>query len=381
MGSDRLQPFSAAELARRETAVRERMARSDVSCLLIAGAGRSMDVQYLTDWPGTRESYVVFPADGEPILLVQFFNHVPNARRVARIADVRWAGPGSIASVAAAVAERARDGERLGLVGVVSHALARAVAERLPRAELVDFSGEVRLVRAVASDEELAYLRAAAQATDAAMVALETTRPGMRESDLVYVVESAITAAGGTPGIHFMATTPMRAPTIGVPSQLQTDRIIDRGDVLITEISGHRWGYGGQIHRAYAIGTEPSADYARLHDVAAETFERVRECLRDGATVADVLDAAEIVHERGFTIYDDLLHGTDQLPPILQTRRTSRWPQPESFVFRENMVVVIQPNVVSDESGCAGVQVGETVRIRKTGTERLHAYPMRFASL
>jgi Xaa-Pro aminopeptidase len=170
----------------------------------------------------------------------------------------------------------------------------------------------------------------------------------------------------------------MSAPTIGVPSQLQSDRIIAAGDVLITEISGHSWGYGGQIHRAYAIGAEPTAAYQRLHDVAAEVFERIRGVLRDGATVAHVLDAAEVVHERGLTIYDDLLHGTDQLAPVIQTRLTARHPQPESFVFRENMVVVVQPNVVTDGTGTSGLQVGETVRITKDGAERLHAYPMRF---
>jgi hypothetical protein len=33
---------------------------------------------------------------------------------------------------------------------------------------------------------------------------------------------------------------------------------------------------------------------------------------------------------------------------------------------------------VTDGTGTAGLQVGETVRITKDGTERLHAYPMRF---
>jgi Xaa-Pro aminopeptidase len=355
------------------------MAAQDVDCLLLFGAGRTMDVQYLVDWPGTRESYLILPASGSPTLLVQFFNHVPNAKRVARLDDVRWAGPGSIDGVVAALAERMPEGRRLGLVGGVSWRLTGAIRERLPKTDVVDLTYELRMVRAIASEEEIGYLREAARMTDIAMTALEReTRPGMRERELVHVVESAITAAGGTPGIHFMATTPMSAPMIGVPSQLQSDRVIASGDVLITEISAHSWGYGGQVHRAYAIGADPTAAYQRLHDVAAEVFERIRGVLRDGATVAHVLDAAEVVHERGLTIYDDLLHGTDQLAPVIQTRRTARHPQPESFVFRENMVVVVQPNVVTDGTGTSGLQVGETVRITKDGAERLHAYPMRF---
>jgi Xaa-Pro aminopeptidase len=359
--------------------MRERMADERIDCLLVFGAGRTMDVQYLVDWPGTREAYLIFPAAGDPTLLVQFFNHVPNAKRVARLDDVRWAGPGSIDGVVSALAERIRDGQRLGLVGGVSWRLERAIASRFPRAQIVDATSSLRTVRAIASDEEIAYLREAARITDCAMSAIErSVHPGMRERDLVPVVESAITQAGGTPGIHFMATTPMRAPAIGMPSQLQSDRVIEKGDVLITEISAHHWGYGGQIHRAYAIGSAPTEEYERLHAVAVACYEAVAETLRDGATVAGVLDAAQVVHERGFTVYDDLLHGTDQLPPVIQTRPTARGPQPEAFAFRENMVVVVQPNVVRDASGTMGLQVGETLRVTKGGTERLHEFPMTF---
>jgi Xaa-Pro dipeptidase len=367
--------FTAAERARRAEAIRERMRATGVDALLLYAAGRAADIQYLVEWPGTREAFLVFAVAGEPTLLVQFFNHVANARRVATTPDVRWAGAAN-AAVAEAVAERAP--RRLGIVGALPWSLARVVTERT-KAELVDFTAELRTIRSVASDEEIEVLREAARVTDLAMHALELrVRPGLQERDLVHVVESAITAAGGTPGIHFMATTPMRAPRIGVPSQIQSPRRIERGDVLITEITAHVRGYGGQIHRAYAIGAEPTPEYEALHEAAVLAFERICATLRDGATVAQVLDAAEVLHERGFTIHDDLLHGTDQLPPILQTRRTARHPQPESFVFRENMVVVVQPNLVSDQTATAGLQVGETVRVTRSGVERLHSYPLRF---
>jgi Xaa-Pro aminopeptidase len=264
-------------------------------------------------------------------------------------------------------------------VGAIPWSVARRISERVPGVELVDLTPELRALRSVASAEELELLRAAARITDLAMEALEhEVRPGLRETELVGIVESAIARGGGMPGIHFMSTTPMRAPEIGVPAQIQSSRVIARGDVLITEITAHHWGYAGQIHRAYAIGEDPTDEYRRIHDAAVETYERVCSVLRDGATVGDVLDAAEVAHERGYATYDDLLHGTDQLPPVLQTRRAARGPQPEDFVFRENMVVVVQPNLVRDTRGTMGLQVGETVRVTRKGTERLHRYPMRF---
>ena len=41
------------------------------------------------------------------------------------------------------------------------------------------------------------------------------------------------------------------------------------------------------------------------------------------------------------------------------------------------MLVVIQPNVVSEDQRM-GVQVGELVRVTKTGVERLHRAPLEF---
>jgi Xaa-Pro dipeptidase/ectoine hydrolase len=363
-------------MARRLAAVRAAMDRHDVSHLVVYGAGRAPDVQYLANWPGTREAYLVVPRQGEPTLLVQFNNHVPNARRTSLVRDVRWAGNGSEAVVEALSATGAR---RIGVVGAMPWSIARRIGERVPALQLVDLTSELRAIRSIASAEELELLREAARITDLAMAALEhEVRPGLHETELAGIVESAIARAGGTPGIHFMATTPMRAPEIGVPSQIQSGRVIAKGDVLITEITAHHWSYGGQIHRAYAIGEDPTDEYRRIHDAAVETYQRICGVLRDGATVADVLDAAEVARERGYTTYDDLLHGTDQLPPILQTRDARRGPQPEDFVFREDMVVVVQPNLVRDASGTMGLQVGETVRVTRKGIERLHRYPMRF---
>lgn len=375
MGEELFPEFSDAEIARRRGLLADLMREQDVECVVLYGAGKNAEAYWLTNWPGTRESYLVWPRTGEPVLLVQLFNHVPNARRMTRGAEVRWGGSTSAATLADLLRERGMT-RRVGVSGALPWRVADELRQKIAGLELVDLSAKVRALHLVKSAEELERLRIACRLTDRAMVALEReVRPGMREAELEAIVECAY-GREGRHGIHFMATTPMRSPEIGVPSQIQSWRRIAAGDVLITEISAEYWGYSGQIHRAYAIGADPTPEYRRIHDVAVETFERVCGALRDGATSDDVLDAAEVVHERGLTIYDDLLHGTNQLPPILKTRRTTHTPV-KGFVFREDMVVVVQPNVVREDTR-AGMQVGETVRITRDGVERLHAYPMRF---
>src|SRR6266699_5886658 len=76
--------FSEAEFSRRYTAVRAAMREAELSALALYGTvGSYNEVQYLSNFPVTREAMLVFPLDGEPTLLVQMFNHVPNARQVA----------------------------------------------------------------------------------------------------------------------------------------------------------------------------------------------------------------------------------------------------------------------------------------------------------
>ncbi len=378
MGDPSLYPtFSLAEMARRRAAARAEIERQGLACLVLYAAGRNADVLYLTEWPGTRESYVIFPLESEPVLLVQLSNHLPNARRTATVKDVRWGGVDSAATVATSLKECGVESGRVGLVGAVPWQHHAHLARALPGVEWVDASRILRDVRLVKSAEELDRVRTAARFTDMAMAALEReVHPGLREDQLAAIVEGAYAREGGTQGIHFMATTPMHAPEIGVPAQIPSNRVIQRGDVLITEISADHWGYPGQIHRSYAIGEPPTSAYRRMHDATVECYERVVAILRDGATAAEVVDAAAVLHERGFTLYDDLFHGISQLPPILRTRPTAHGPVPD-FTFRADMVVVVQPNVVTDDARM-GLQVGETLRITPQGTERLHSYPMRF---
>ena len=87
-----------------------------------------------------------------------------------------------------------------------------------------------------------------------------------------------------------------------------------------------------------------------------------------------MLDAAEIIDRAGYTVFDDLLHGAHQYPPIARTRSTAHANPPEEFVFRDGMVITLQPQLTTLDRRI-GLQFGETVVIRQAGVERLHRYP------
>ena len=372
--------FSEVEFSRRYKAVRDAMGEAGLSALILySTSGSYNEVLYLSNFMTARETFLVFPLEGEPTLFVQYFNHVPNARQVASVRDVRWGGADTIATVAEHLREQELSDKRIGLVGSISFRQHDALRKMLPQAKLVDYTPQMMRLRLIKSEEEIEFLRKGAEFSDRAIEALERqVRPSMTEHELAAIVEGAYLGLGGKTHIHYMATTPMSNPGACVPAQELSNRVISAGDVLITEISAHYHGYPGQILRPFAIGIPPTAAYSSMFDVAVEAFYRIANVIRAGATTDEVLDAAEYIHASGFTIYDDLVHGFGggYLPPILRTRRTSA-SVPQPFTFRENMVVVIQPNVITEDKRM-GVQVGEMVRVKQDGVESLHKYPMKF---
>jgi len=372
--------FSEAEFSRRYMAVRKAMREAELSALVLYNTPSSYnEVLYLSNFITTREAFLVFPGESEPSLFLQMFNHVPNARKVANIADLRWGGPDSAAAVAENLRKRGLEKSRIGLVGPISFKQYNLLRRTLPQVTFTDFTPQFLQLRLIKSEEEIEFLHKGAEFSDLAIEALEReARPGITEHELAAIVEGAYLRLGGKNHIHYMGATPMSDPSLCVPAQYQSNRILQTGDILITEISAHYHGYAGQILRPFAIGTPPTSEYMRMYNVAVEVFYRVADVIRPGATSDEVLDASDYIHQAGFTICDDLIHGFGggYLKPILRTRRTSVG-SPETFVFRENMVIVLQPNVITEDERM-GVQVGEMMRVKQGGIESLHRYPMRF---
>jgi Xaa-Pro aminopeptidase len=367
--------FSDAEYARRRAALGRVMEERGVDHLLIVTDHRAGNApQWVTGWPGTVEAYVVF-APGEPITMhVEWYNHFPLAQRIAKDADVRW---GEHRGIQKTIEELKRRGaRRVGLIGPLVSAKVRQLEADFAVA-LLD-ADYVRL-RLVKSPEEIDWLRTGARLSDAGFASLlENTRPGMTERELADLVERAYVGRGGTTFIHYIGVTSMADPHICVPPQFASSRKVAGGDVVFCELSASWWDYSGQVLRSFTVGAEPTPLYRELHSTAEAAFDAVAAVVRHGTTMEQILDAAALIDERGFTIYDDLMHGFGggYFPPIVGTRSRPAGPLPQ-MTLEENMTVVVQPNVVTRDHK-AGVQVGELIRVTKDGFERLHAAPRGF---
>jgi Xaa-Pro aminopeptidase len=233
----------------------------------VYGANRTGSaVQWLTGWPVTREAAVLMGRDERDALFVQFYNHLPLARRLAEAAEVRWGGGSTIASVADALCRRGGERQRVGIIGPLPFTAAAALAPCC--AEIVDLGPRYTRLRLVKSAEEVEWMRAGARLSDAGMRALAAQlRSGLSEHELADIVERAYVPLGGTTQIDYFGVTPMRAPGLCVPAQFTSGRRVEPGDAVTLELSAQHWGTRARCcarsrsrpnrHRCTATSTMP----------------------------------------------------------------------------------------------------------------------------
>jgi Xaa-Pro aminopeptidase len=384
--------FSPAEMERRFTLARGLMQEEGLAALVLFGnsgvsRGNMANAFWLSNHLDLHHCYLVVPADpgAEAALYTGLTNHVPNAREVSDVPVIEWGGYDPAEKVVARLREIGVTSGRAGLVGVNSKFSmgmpyahhARLVAE-LPELELVDVTARFQRLRTVKSEEEIEWLRRAAELTDRGMLALaEGARPGMTDVELVALAEAAYRPAGGIPRIMFLRSMAMDDPNGCLPAQNPSRRRIEHGDVIITEFSASYWGYTGQIQRPVFVGAEPTPRWQDLFDAALSSYEAIREALRPGATEAEVIAAAEPIRAAGLEIYDDLVHGygVDIMPPIVDRTQLRRPPADGGARFERDTAVVVQPNPVTPDERM-GLQLGELTIVRDGGAESLHDVPL-----
>lgn len=367
--------FSDVEMQRRRVAVLEVMAAHDVEHLLVhAIGGRGGALGWLAQWLVTNEAHLVVSASERDALFVQHFNHVPLATHVASDATVAWGGPSTIASSVAELRRRGARPGRVGVMGPLPLGYAREAEKEF--GALVDLSSAYSRLRRVKSDEELVWFELGARLGDLAIEALAAQiAVGMNERDLVAVVEGSYQRLGGVNGIHYFAVNAMDDPRYCVARQHPSTRRVRRGDVISTEITVNFFDYGAQVLRTFVVDAELDELFSSLHEVATAAFDAISARLVPGTRARELVAASRVIEENGYTIYDDLVHGYGggYLAPVLGSRSRSHG-DIDDVVLEENMMIVVQPNVVTTDHR-AGVQTGECLVVTPAGPRRLHGVP------
>jgi Xaa-Pro dipeptidase len=194
-------------------------------------------------------------------------------------------------------------GARLG-VEFDSHGLTHFNGGRLESAlagkTLVDSSRLVPRLRATKSAEEIAVVREAARLSDLAdRAALDATRAGADEGEILAAMHHAIFAAGGDyPGNAFIIGSGADALLCRYKSGR---RRLDADDQLTLEFAGVSRHYHAAIMRTHIIGREKPL-HAPYHAAARAALDACAEELKPGRVAGDVFAAhARVLDSHGLT--------------------------------------------------------------------------------
>ena len=224
--------FSDREMTDRAERLDALLAASGAAHVAVYGANRfGSAVAWLTGWPVTREAVVIHTPGERDLLLVNFYNHVPNARALAPGAEVEWAGGDAIGAAIAALRRRGAAGDRLAVIGPLGHrgfARLNEFRRDRPRSRQgVHAAAPGQVLRGDRMDRTAAIL------TDAGVAAMrDAAQPGVTDHELAAAVEGAYVKRGATTHIHYFGATPMARPNLCVPAQWPSGRALRAGDVL-----------------------------------------------------------------------------------------------------------------------------------------------------
>ncbi|MCI3953476.1 MAG: xaa-Pro aminopeptidase [Burkholderiales bacterium] len=284
--------FSDAEYARRHKLLADVMDKAGVDHLLIVTDHRTGNAtQWVTAWPGTVEAYTVFKPGVKMTMFMEWFNHFPLGRKIARDVDVQW---GEHRGIQKTIEELKRRGARR--VGTMGPLAARKYRQLEEHFEVVALDAEYVRCRMIKSEEEIDWLRIGAAFSDAGFAALLAgIRPGLSERELGDLVERAYIKHGGTTMIHYIGVTSMQNPHIYVPPQQPSPRRVQKGDVVFCELSAFWWDYAGQVLRSFTVETDPAPLYRDLHATAEAAFDAVTGVVRHGTTMEEIIEAASVI--------------------------------------------------------------------------------------
>jgi Xaa-Pro aminopeptidase len=308
------------ELERRWALIRAAMEDRGLDVLLAQANNDFMGgyIKYLSDLPATNGYVltVVFPRD-EPMTVIGqgafgLDQRLPAdgdgvRRGVGRLMGVpSYASAHYSAGYDADLAATALAGYRSATIGMLgTAAISFALIDRLKRgslsdAKFLDASDVVDPIKAVKSDDELAFVRRTATAQDAAMgAAIAAIKPGMRELEVAAVAEHVGHDMGSEQGLFLTYSGPVGSPGQIVNRHLQ-GRPLRQGDQfsLLVENNGPG-GFYCELGRTAVLGRATD----EMREQQAFVLEAQRFCvglLKPGADPATIWnDYNQFMRENG----------------------------------------------------------------------------------
>jgi Xaa-Pro dipeptidase len=383
--------FSDAEFARRHALARSLMARDGFDALLLTGSQNIYSLGSGVTWGcGLIDDrgmcqYLVLPLEGEPTLIYPHAGcHLEAVRQMVSVDDVRGGQGGHFGR---AIADRLTElGVTDGRVGVTAADTngpefmgAAAYLELrgcLPDAELVFCPGLFHEMTVRKGAEEIEAMRRGGRLAVAAQQAVaRVARAGMHEYELGAAATAEILAGGGRVHLMMLASTAMADPRIMYPNPNPSARVLQEGDIVLTEIAAAYLGYSAKVGHPVTIGA-PTADAQRFHeDVTLPGFRAIEDVLVPGTPLTEIQQAGDGFRRAGAQSRPTVLHGIDMItagPKVMVHGVAAKDGERE---LMPGMVVNVEATPISRD-GSFGSFLSRTYAITETGADALTPHPV-----
>ena len=252
-----------------------------------------------------------------------------------------------------------------GLIGLDACPSFAVYAEALQRAgfSVTDPVLTMFKARMIKNEDELACVRYACYAADAAFAAIQKAiRPGVREIDLALEMEVFMRSRGAS-GLAFPIIF-ISGPNTSMPHGVPGERLIEEGD-FITMDYGARWGgYCADMTRTVAVG-QPSAEMEKVYNTVLTAQLACCREMRPGMTGAEVdAIAREIIDSAGYK--GRFGHGLGHSLGI-EIHEDPRCSPRDNTVLRPGMTMTIEPGIYLP--GKFGVRIEDSVVLTEDGIE------------
>ncbi len=173
----------------------------------------------------------------------------------------------------------------------------------------------------------------------------------------------------------------MTDPRMVYPDPYPTHRLVEAGQVVMSEHSVGFGGYYGKLMTTWFTG-EPTLEYRDLFEVASEVYRTALAELKPGMTSADADRIIEPVAKAGWTVPFPLVSGWGAYnsPPMVGwpstvdeglRARAIRTVNPSEFEPGMAVRISVNPHT---QDGRRALWVASACVFTETGLESLHAY-------
>jgi len=349
------------------------LAAEKIDALLVTDL---VNVRYLTGFTGSNAALLIFADDTPPLLATDSRYRTQAARQAPDLhtAIERACGRHLMQRAVAAGARR---------IGFESHVVTvdgfDALAGELSgAAELVRAPGAVEALREVKDAGEVALLRRACEAADAALTQLIAgggLRPGRTERAVRRELE-ALMIDHGADGPSF-ETIVAAGPNSAVPHHRPTDAVLERGDFVKIDFGALVAGYHSDMTRTFVLGPAVADWQREIYELVAAAQQAGLDAAQPGAELAGVDAAARrLIADAGYGEHfgHGLGHGVG-----LQIHEAPGIGSAAGGTLPDGSVVTVEPGVYLPGRG--GVRIEDTLVVTAGGPGLLSRFPRELTVL